>query len=335
MCSSKNGRLPRLGFLGVGWIGRSRLEAIARTGLAEIAAIADPIEENRIQARKLAESAETVEKLQDLLALELDGIVIATPSALHAVQAIKVLETGIPVFCQKPLARNAGETIAVIEAARKADRLLGVDLSYRYTSGIRRMRQAITSGELGKIFAADLVFHNAYGPDKSWFYDRDLSGGGCVIDLGIHLVDLAFWLLDYPAAQNVSSRLYADGAPLDARMDKVEDYANARIDLASGACLQLACSWKLQAGREAVISATFYGTNGGVEFRNVNGSFYEFQAERFHGTRRETIASGTEDWGGRAAVDWLKRLSEGERYDPEIEGLAHVASVLDRIYGRR
>jgi predicted dehydrogenase len=326
---------PRLGFLGAGWIGRNRMEAIARTGLAEIAAIADPVENNRAEAGKLARDAARFGDLKELLRMELDGLVSATTSALHAAQAIAALERGIAVFCQKPLARTAGETIAVIEAARKANQLLGVDLSYRFTSGIQQLRRLLASGELGRIFAADLVFHNAYGPDKPWFYDAKLAGGGCVIDLGIHLVDLAFWLLGYPAIENVTSRLYAQGQPLGPNPGKVEDYANARIDLAGGASLQLACSWKLPAGCDAVIGATFYGTNGGVEFRNVNGSFYEFRAERFHGTRRETLASGGEEWGGRAAIDWLKRLSEGERYDSEVEGLAHVASVLDRIYGRR
>jgi predicted dehydrogenase len=197
------------------------------------------------------------------------------------------------------------------------------------------MRRVIESGELGRVFAADLVFHNAYGPDKPWFYDRKLAGGGCVIDLGIHLVDLAFWMLGYPPVENVTSRLYAEGAPLGPNPAKVEDYANARIDLAGGANLQLACSWKLQAGCDAVIGASFYGSNGGLEFRNVNGSFYEFRAERMRGTQRELLASGSEEWGGRAAVDWLKRLAEGQTYDPEIEGLAHVSTVLDRIYGQR
>src|SRR5690606_35925284 len=109
-------------------------------------------------------------------------------------QAIQALRRGIPVFCQKPLARTRAETSRVIQEARAADLLLAVDLSYRFTSGIQRIRQIVQSGELGKVFAVNLVFHNAYGPDKAWFYDYNLAGGGCAIDLGIHLVDLAFWI---------------------------------------------------------------------------------------------------------------------------------------------
>src|SRR5207237_4413923 len=116
----------------------------------------------------------------DLLDGDADAIVIATPSAMHAEQAIAALERGKAVFCQKPLGRNADETRRVVDAARANDRLLGVDLSYRFTDALLKVRDVVQSGELGEIFAADLVFHNAYGPDKRWFYDPKLSGGGCV-----------------------------------------------------------------------------------------------------------------------------------------------------------
>lgn len=325
---------PRLGFLGVGWIGRNRLDALARSGLAEIAAVADPSPSNLSEASKITAGAEQFSSLDALLNLDLDGIVIATPSALHAEQAIACLDAGLPVFCQKPLARTRKETERVVQAARRSNCLLAVDFSYRFTTGVQRIRKMVQAGEMGKVFALDLVFHNAYGPDKAWFYDYQLSGGGCLIDLGIHLVDLAFWLLGNPSATTVSGRLFAEGELLSSGCARVEDFASARIDFAEGTTIQLACSWKVSAGAEAVISASIYGTKGGAQFRNVNGSFYEFQAERFHGTQRELLASGLEDWGGRAAVDWLKRFSEGQKYDSSIEGLIPVAETLDRIYGR-
>src|SRR5207237_1211706 len=143
------------------------------------------------------------------------------------------------------------------------------------------------SGELGRVYAAELVFHNAYGPDKPWFYDSNLSGGGCVIDLGIHLVDLALWSFGWPEVVHVSSRLFSRGIPLNPTLSpngregenkpdqrSVEDFATARIDLANGASVQISCSWKLPAGRDAIISGTFYGTDGGAAFYNIDGSFY-------------------------------------------------------------
>lgn len=327
-------RPPRLGFLGVGWIGRHRMQAILETGLVEVAAVADPSPEMAAEAGRLAPGARLVPDLDALLETGLDGVVIATPSALHAEQSIRALERGAAVFCQKPLGRTAAEAGAVVEAARRADRLLAVDLSYRFTEGMRRIREAVRSGALGRVYAVDLVFHNAYGPDKPWFYDPALSGGGCVMDLGVHLVDLALWALDFPGVAGVSGRLFAGGEPLGARPDRVEDHALATLELETGAAVRLACSWRLQAGRDAIISAAFYGTAGGAALRNRDGSFYDFVAERYRGTARETLAAPPDAWGGRAAADWATRLARGERFDPAAERLVEVARVLDRIYGR-
>ena len=324
----------RLGFLGVGWIGRHRMEAIAGSGTARIAAIADPARHLAAQAGQLAPDAVIAESLEELLDQELDGVVIATPSALHAEQSVAALERGMAVFCQKPLARTAGETARVVDAARAADRLLGVDLSYRFINGAGSMREMVRSGGLGRIYAANLVFHNAYGPDKAWFYDPALSGGGCVIDLGIHLVDLALWVLDFPRVESVSSHLFSEGEPLVHREGKVEDYAMAQIAIEGGSALQLACSWKLPAGCDAVIQASFYGTGGGVSLRNVGGSFYDFTVERYRGTARETISSPPDEWGGRAVVEWARRLADGQKFDPQAGRLVDVASVLDSIYQR-
>ena len=326
----------KLGFLGVGWIGRDRMRAICASGLAEAALVADVSPE--AAAAAAAETGAQVATAQELLTAGLDGVVIATPSALHAEQAVTALDHGMAVFCQKPLARTAAETAAVVDAARRADRLLGVDLSYRHLAATAAMRSVLDSGELGEIYAADLKFHNAYGPDKPWFRDPLLSGGGCVIDLGTHLVDLALHLLGCAAAASdieaVTSRLFAAGRPLRGRDDVVEDLAVARVDLRGGPVVTLACSWNLHAGQEAVIAASFYGTNGAVELSNVDGSFYDFRASRHTGTSTAPLAEPPDDWGGRAAVAWARRLSGGERFDPAAGELVGTATVIDRIYGR-
>lgn len=325
---------PCLGFLGTGWIGRHRMEAIVKTGAVDVAAIADPSPEMAAEAQKLAPDARIVGTLDELLAAGVDGVVIATPSAMHAEQSIQALERGAAVFCQKPLGRTVEEVRAVVDAARAADRLLAVDLSYRFTEGMARIRNLLASGELGRVYAVDLVFHNAYGPDKPWFYHPSLSGGGCVMDLGVHLVDLALWALDFPQVGSVSSHLLSGSEPLAGRTDRVEDYAVATLELEHGAVVRLACSWRLQAGCEAEISTAFYGTEGGAALRNVNGSFYDFTAQRFRGTESETIASPPDEWGGRAAADWAVRLAGGLGFDPSAEKLVDVARILDRIYGR-
>jgi predicted dehydrogenase len=243
------------------------------------------------------------------------------------------LNAGAAVFCQKPLGRNASEVEAVLAAARAADRLLGVDLSYRQTAAMQAIRERVREGALGDLFAADLVFHNAYGPGAGWFWDPKLSGGGCLIDLGIHLVDLALWLLDFPEVRGASAALYRDGRA--AAPDEVEDYAVGTLDLATGATVRVACSWNLSAGRDAVIEASFYGTRGGAQMRNEGGSFFDFSADLFRGRDSERIASPPDQWGGRAAADWAHRLAAGERFAGTTPGLLESARALDALYGAR
>jgi predicted dehydrogenase len=332
IAAKKESFRPKLGFLGVGWIGLHRMEAIANAHVAEVAAVVDTSDTAWAEAQKAAPGCERAGSFEELLQADLDGIVIATPSAFHAEQSIRALERGMAVFCQKPLGRNAEEVRRVVDAARASNRLLGVDLSYRFTTAMRQLRERIQGGELGEVFAMNLVFHNAYGPDKAWFYDSKLSGGGCVMDLGIHLVDLALWALDFPEVTRVSSNLYAGGKPLRSPGAQVEDYAVAQLELKNGTAVQLSCSWKVSAGCDAVIEAAFYGTKGGAALRNVNGSFYDFTADLFHGTRRQRLCDPPDAWGGRAAVDWATRLSQGQRFDAEAERLVTVAQALDRIY---
>ena len=177
LVSGKTIRRPRIGFVGVGWIGRHRMQAIIEQNNVEIAAIADAVPATAAEAARLAPGAKLLSSLEDVLDAGVDGVVIATPSAMHAEQSIRALERGAAVFCQKPLGRTEAEVKTVIEAARAADRLLAVDLSYRFTEAMQRIRELVACGELGHVYAIDLVFHNAYGPDKPWFYDPALAGG--------------------------------------------------------------------------------------------------------------------------------------------------------------
>ncbi len=329
---------PRIGFLGVGWIGRHRMQALAESGVADIAAIIDPHDESRAAAVALAPDARACATLDDAYADDLDGLVIATPSAAHAWQAIGAFSRGMAVFCQKPLARTAAEAKQVVAAAQRADRLLDVDFSYRYLDGMSTLHTMLQSGELGDVYAIDLTFHNAYGPDKSWFYDLAQSGGGCVMDLGSHLVDLALWMCGTGPISNLDSNLFAQGERLAPPLERVEDFATAQFDL-GGAHVRLTCSWRLSAGCDAIIKAEFYGTRGGAALRNVSGSFYNFTLDHFEGTRCDRLAAPPDDrphmeWGGRALVNWAERLARGERFDPAAWHLVDVARVVDGIYGR-
>lgn len=344
-------RLPRLAFVGTGWIGRSRMRAVLEAGAARACSVVDPCDESAHAALEVAPDAVRHGSLEEALAAGPDGVVLATPSALHARQAATALLAGVPVFCQKPLGRTAAETRRVVRAAAVRDLPLGVDLAYRETEAVRRMASLLESGAVGRPYAARLAFHNAYGPDADWYYDPELSGGGCVIDLGIHLVDLALWLLGGGEARRASGRLYADGRLLEGsrpggadpavgpygsddvrRAGRVEDYATAALELEGGASARLSCSWNLHAGRDAVIEADVRGTEGALSWRNVDGSFYDFTLDRHRGTGTERLCSPPDAWPGRTLVGWARRLAAGHGFDPALRGLVEVARVVDELY---
>ena len=328
---------PRLGFVGLGWIGRNRLASVVEAGVAEIAAVHDAQAGAAEEALKLSPDAVLFSSFDELLRHDLDGVVIATPNRFHAEQAIAALEQGISVFCQKPLGRNAFETRRIVEAARNADCLLGVDLSYSAIPAMRAVSRLVESGALGKIFAVDAKFHNGYGPNKKWFYDYSLSGGGCVLDLGPHLIGLALQPLGFPHIAQVQSSLFASGKLMNKGSQEIEDYAVATIETADDTVINLSCCWNLNIGRDADIEIAFYGTEGGAALRNVNGSFYDFVAERFHGTRTETLSSPEDSkwqWGGLVAIEWIKQLASDGGFDPAAERFIEIAEIVDRIYGR-
>jgi predicted dehydrogenase len=327
-------RVPRLGFLGVGWIGRHRMEAVHRAGAAEVAAVADV---DGAVARLAAEAvggAAVCGSLDELLACEVDGVVIATPTALHAAQARAALEQGLPVFCQKPLGRNARECRELIDLARRADVPLGVDMSYRYVEAVARALEALHAGRIGVPHAAELTFHNAYGPDKAWVRDVELAGGGALIDLGCHLVDLARLFMGDLEPVAVHADLFAAGERLGADPDRVEDLALAQVTLRDERVVRIGCSWWLPAGTDAVIEATFIGEERALSIRNVGGSFYDFEALVIDGRRSERIAEPPDEWGGRALVHWAERLVNERSFYSEVEALVQVAELIDRIYGR-
>lgn len=328
-------RRPRLGFAGVGWIGLNRLRAVAAADLADIVCVTDVSADCSARALEaLQRPTLAARSFEELLTHDLDGVVIATPSGLHAQHAIAALERGHAVFCQKPLARTAPETARTLAAARARDRLLAVDFCYRTVAGVPQLLQMARSGAIGEIFAADLVFHNAYGPDKPWFYDLAQSGGGCVMDLGIHLIDLLLLALDYAPVVEVRSRLYAGGRLLPKPTAELEDHALVELEFVSGATARIACSWRLSAGQDAVISAAFYGTRGALVLNNVNGSFYDFSVDHCEGTRRHTLAAGPDDWGGRAVNLWARQLGTAPGFDNSALRLQDVSDVIDAIYGR-
>jgi predicted dehydrogenase len=323
-------RTLRLGFVGLGWIGRTRLETIAQRDDVQVEALFDLDSERLEAAHTQYPQACANERFDELLAVPLDGIVIATPNALHAEQAIACLERGVPVFCQKPLGINALETRRIIDVAQRANQLLAVDYSYRHVRGMRELKERIHAGVLGEILAIDLEFHNAYAPNKQWCFDRQRSGGGCLLDLGVHLVDLALWLQDVPETSVARSTLFAQGRR--ARPIDVEDLAFLELQQANGAIVRIACSWNAQTGADALIGMQIHGTQGGAAWRNIEGSFLDFDLWVHRGNSRELLGLSLNDWGPGALCEWIARLQHDRSFDSSTSVIAECARIVDEAY---
>lgn len=326
---------PRLGFAGLGWIGAQRLKVLAEAELANVVAVCDPQQQAIDKAcEPLLRKPAVCESFDALVAQPLDGVVIATPNVLHEPQAIAAMKKGLAVFSQKPLALTRGGTDRLLALAREKNLPLGVDWSYRYLAGVPELKQHILSGELGTITAAELCFHNAYGPDASWYYELDRAGGGCLLDLGCHLLDLCHWLVGASMPEEVRAHCFRNGKRLYPPVGEPEDFVMAEIDYASGQHVHLSCSWRASVGRGAIIGCRIFGTGGGAEIRNVNGSFYDFEVAVNHGAESTLLGAPPDAWPGRALIDWTNRLGAGDGCDAETAHVATTAEVIDRIYNR-
>lgn len=324
-------RSLRLGFVGVGWIGRHRLAALLeRMPSAEIV-IADPDARACEEARALVTACEICPSLDDMLSGSLDGVVIATPNMMHEAQCLAALEQGVPVFCQKPLAPTSDAARRIVQAAESRNILLAVDWSYRWLSGVRYTMDAIAHNRLGRVHAIDLVFHNAWGPDKPWFFDRSSSGGGCLVDLGVHLMDLAVLLTgECPSCD--AAHIAASGTQIGAGDATVEDFAWAQCRTRSGCSVRLACSWNAHIGAPCRIACEVLGSRGGIGLRNVDGSFHQFETHHHDGTTSRLAARDDGSWGGCALADWAFRVADGNRFDPDAWKAVDVATLLEEIY---
>jgi predicted dehydrogenase len=325
---------PRIGFLGLGWIGRMRLDAVAASGAGAVAAVCDANPDRLRSAQESypeAAAFDDPEAMLDGAAGDLDALVVATPNAMHCRQGLAALERGLALFVQKPLGIVLSEVEQLLESARKADRLIEVDYTYRNLASAARLRDLIRAGSLGELFLAEGVFHNAYGPDKPWCFDRNLAGGGSFLDLGVHLVDLILWCLGSPEAE--LQELQAWRRDL-AKHPGIDGFTTADFRIDGGPRCHVVTSWHAHTGRDCEIRLVLHGANGTGEIRNVDGSFYDFELAQKTGTEEQVLIADHREWMNRGIVAWAQRLAENPGYDPGAEINRRIARVVDVVYER-
>jgi predicted dehydrogenase len=260
-----------LGFAGVGHLGEALIRELPRFPGLRLAGVQD---RDPALAAAVGERHGAALQTTDYEALiaspGVDAVVICTPNALHVPQARAALRAGKDVLVQKPLALSPADARETVELARALERLLVVDYSYRFLETTRLIAELLPS--IGPVQAASAVFHNIYGPGKGWFFDPALSGGGALIDLGVHLLDLALSLLA-PSTVALERTNLSCG-----QGHAVEDAAELALHL-DGVPFELSVSWN--ARRPATeIGLTLLGERGTLRWENVAGSFYRFRTLR-------------------------------------------------------
>lgn len=184
-----------IGIIGAGLIGKKRLAAIQRTGLGKVVAVADT---NAEAARALAEQAgcDALSTGEAVIARpDITAVIVAVPNAFVAPFVIGALGAGKHVLCEKPFGTSAAEAERMVAAARAAKRLVKVGFNHRFHAGIRKAKELFDSGAIGRpLFIRARYGHGGrLGLEKEWRFQKEVSGGGELLDQGVHIIDLCRW----------------------------------------------------------------------------------------------------------------------------------------------
>jgi len=280
----------RVGIVGMGGIGDAHLKASQQVPGVKVVAIADP---NETRLNLMATTYGIENKYADYHDMlerdDLDAVTVATPNALHAPVTIAALQSGRHVLCEKPLARSGAEGEAMVKAAVEAGRVLQVCFNHRQRGDVQVLKNYVEEGNLGRIYHAKAFWMRRSGiPGMGgWFTSREQAGGGPLIDLGVHVLDMALYLLGEPEVISVSAATYAELGPRGRGSGswgtntlvgdggyEVEDLATAFVRLADGATLLLEASWAVYGKNADDFGVTLFGTDGGADI-NVKNYGYE------------------------------------------------------------
>lgn len=316
----------KIALIGAGGIATSsHAPAYEKMDNAEIVAVCDIIEE---RAKKMAERLGAplfVTDYKKVFEIEgLDAVDICTPNYLHSIIAVDALEHGINVFCEKPDAVSVSEAEKMKAAAEKSGKVLMVMRNNRYRGISDYLKKFISDGKMGEIYAARCGWQRRRGiPGKGgWFTTKEQSGGGPLIDLGVHMIDLSMWLMGNPTPVAVSGCTYEKfansevsdsvhskfGTPAEGGTFDVEDLAMGFIRFDNGACMQIEFSWASNIEQERQFME-FRGDKAGAEWSTIDNQLKIF----------------SEEYG--STVDYLPHVTD--KYQMHEANLRHFADVLN------
>jgi len=267
----------RIGIIGTGNLANTHATHYNNIPGVRLAACCDL---NRKRAEEFAKN-HNVEKVYDTLEElvqdpSLDAVSVVTWNNAHCAATVAALNAGLHVLCEKPMAMTAEEGRLMKKAAEENDKLLMIGFVRRFGVNAEIAKSYIENGDLGKIYYAKTRCIRRCGNPLGWFADKSRSGGGPLIDLGVHMIDLARYLMGKPkaiSAYGITSnaigpqeniryhKRYLSADP--SKTSDVEDFASAMIRFDNGAALQVEVSFNAHVEKD-VISLELLGEKGGL-----------------------------------------------------------------------
>lgn len=349
----------RVGVIGCGGIGRSKhLEVLSKLqDKVEIVALCDR-EIARAQAAALEFGSPQARCYSDFRKMfaagEMDAVHICTPNATHCEIAVAALESGIHVMCEKPIALNGKQAKVMCETARRTGKKLTIGYQNRFRDDVLYLKEICRAGTLGEIYYAKAHATRRKGvPTWGVFLNKELQGGGPVMDIATHALDMTLWLMDNYAVDSVMGKVFykmkdnPEGNVFgrwDPDRFTVEDSAFAMITMKNKAVIYLETSWALNISDPLEAAATLCGTDAGAELRQKKDGSYFCRVNRAeHGKlvsyqvddpptiAFESVADDRET-GFREISSWIDTIMEDKEPVVLPAQAAVVAQILDAIY---
>lgn len=268
----------RVGVIGVGSIAEiAHLPNYRKNDQVVLAAVAD-FNEQRAQsvANKFGVAAAYTDVEQMLANENIDAVSICTPNTSHVPLALTAIRHGVDVLLEKPLSTDYSEAKALVAEAEKANRICMIGMPHRFRNQARALKHLVDAGELGDIYYVKAKILRRRGTPTGWFTDRSKSGGGSLMDIGVHALDLAWWITGMQKPAKISGQLVqgigkyntlmtgrwksADAANQDNSVFDVEDFSTAYIRFENGMVLSLEVSWALNGPQDDAVKVDAYGT---------------------------------------------------------------------------
>jgi len=349
----------RIGIIGCGGIAHAKhLPALAKqTQLAEMTAFCDIVEERAAIAAKQFGTADAkiyTDYRQLLQNAEIDVVHVLTPNSSHAVITIEALEAGKHVMCEKPMAINSVEARKMLDAADRTGKKLTIAYQNRFREDALMLKEACNDGYLGDIYLAKAhAVRRRAVPTWGVFMDKEKQGGGPLIDIGTHALDLTLWYMNNYKVKSVSgtafhklkeqnkANLFGEWNPAEF---EVEDAAVGFIKMENGATIFLESSWALNTLDVREAMTTLCGTKGGAEMRRnaANGHTDLHLNTEIYGKLVEVkpemnasipyFGSTVENEADREAKQWLEAIIHDREPLVKPEEAYVVTRILEAIY---